>query len=261
MVHNQESKYKIEYVDFKKNLGFGAAYNKLIEMIEGDYFLMLNPDMLIEENAINYLIRSLDDNTSVAVVCPKILRWDFKGNQKTDIIDSCGIIMKPGLRFYDLGQGKKDDGSFDNKTEVFGASGAAGLFRLSALNSIKENGQYFDERFFMYKEDCDLAYRLVRAGFRAHFVPEALVYHDRSAASKGNIVRTCQDWFKRNHLTRSWSFVNQHLLYAKHLTTEPFYSRILVYGQIVAYFILSLILAQFLLKSYPIIWRNWRRID
>ncbi|MDP3837015.1 MAG: glycosyltransferase family 2 protein [bacterium] len=258
--HNEAATYKIDYLDFQNNLGFAAAYNKLIgkASLEGsEYFLMLNPDMLIDEQAVKHLIQGIEDNADVAVLCPKILQWDFQNKQTTDIIDSCGIMMKPGLRFYDLGQGKKDDASYD-RAEIFGASGAAGLYKLSALNCIKENGQYFDERFFMYKEDCDLAYRLRESGFNTKLVPESLVYHDRSAAVKGGLVQTTRDWFRRSRLTRSWSFVNQHLLFIKHLTKESVYSRFLIYMQCVAYLIFSLILAQFLLKSYPIIWRKRR---
>ena len=261
--HNLNSAFPARLIAFEKNLGFAAAYNRLIKMAEAegcDYFLMLNPDMIVEPTAITKLIEAICMKSELAAVCPKIYRWDFKGGKKTKIIDSCGIMMKPGLRFYDLGQGESDSGCYDN-TKVFGPSGAAALFRLSALDAIIENGQYFDERFFMYKEDCDLAYRLNKAGLKTLFVPQAIMYHDRSAASQGSILATLHNWRQRSRQTRIWSFVNQHLIFAKHLTNEGLYSHFIVYARIVFYFIFSLILAPFLLKSYPLIRRHYSDID
>lgn len=258
--HNKTAHYIVDYIDFKKNLGFASAYNKLIAKaaaVGSEYFLMLNPDMLIDERAVKVLVKTLDESPEVAVVCPKILRWDFSNNQKTVIIDSCGIMMKPGLRFYDLGQGQKDNGRFDD-SRIFGASGAAGLFKMSALYAVMENSQYFDERFFMYKEDCDLAYRLNRAGCVTKFSPEALIYHDRSVAAKGACFKTFLDWRRRSRLTRSWSFVNQHLIFLKFWTREAYYSRFIICIEVIFYLFFSLIFAQFLLRTYPAIWRKYR---
>ena len=59
--------------------------------------------------------------------------------------------MKPGLKFYDLGQGEEDRGQYD-KFDIIAPGGAAGLFRLNLLKKIKEKDAYFDPEFFMYKD-------------------------------------------------------------------------------------------------------------
>ena len=250
--HNRQSSFPARLFSFEKNLGFAAAYNRLIAAAVSekcDYFLMLNPDMLIDREMIRELMAALADNNQLAVVCPKIYRWDFSAKQKTKILDSCGIILKSGLRFSDLGQGKEDDGRYD-RSEIFGPSGAAACFRVKALKKIRIKGQYFDERFFMYKEDCDLAYRLHLAGLKTKLVPTAIAYHDRSAASKGGFLKTWQAWQRRSPLTRSWSFVNQHFLFAKYWPEESLKSKGLIIVQLLFLRVFSLIFAPFLLKSY-----------
>lgn len=261
--HNRQARFPVRLISFASNLGFAVAYNNLIDIAhqEGaDYFLMLNPDMLVEEQMVKELLVALDFNKELAVVCPKIYRWDFVGKIKTNTLDSCGIIMHPGLRFSDLGQGELDRGQYD-RASILGPSGAAACFRLDALRAVRENSGYFDANFFMYKEDCDLAYRLYRAGLKSRLVPKAIAYHDRSAASQGSVINTWRDWRRRNPLTRSWSFVNQHRLFIKHWSEEGLKSRFLITAQIVFLGLFSLILAPFLLKNYIHIWRIYRGLD
>lgn len=250
--HNQRAQFPVRLLSFENNLGFAAAYNRLISLADeegADYFLMLNPDMLLTADAVVKLVAALEIDNKLAAVCPKIYRWNFAERRLTNIIDSCGIMMKAGLRFYDLGQGREDDGHYD-RAHIFGPSGAAACFRLSSLKKIKFHDQYFDERFFMYKEDCDLAYRLNRAGLTTALVPNALVYHDRSLAAESNLFKTWQDWRRRSPLTRSWSFVNQHLIFIKYWSIEPWKSRILILFQVIYFAFFSLIFANFLLKDY-----------
>ena len=255
--------YSLDYLDFKKNLGFAAAYNRLLNRAIGnkaEYFLMLNPDMYLDYQFINKLVLALNSNQALVAACPKIYRWDFKNKQFTKIIDSCGLGLKPGLRFYDLGQGEVDRGQFD-RVELIGPSGAAAMFRLSKLTQIDTKKGIYDERFFMYKEDCDLAYRLNINNLSTKLVPEAICYHDRSASKQGGFWRTWQNWQQRSCRTRSWSFVNQHLLFFKYAHLESKYSRFLLILEIGFYLLFSLLLAQFLLKDYIYVIKQFRSLD
>jgi GT2 family glycosyltransferase len=252
-----------ELIDFSKNLGFAAAYNQLIQRANekgAEYFLMLNPDILLEKDSLKYLLDVLMADDGLASVSPKLYYWDFPTLQKTKQIDSLGICLRPGLRFYDLGQGEIDTGRYDRHA-ILGPSGAMALFKMKALNAVRVGDQYFDERFFMYKEDCDLVYRLNKAAYSSLIVPKAIAYHHRSVTAKKNIWQTWQDWQKRSHLTRSWSFVGQHLLFIKHWHFESYFSRFLIIIQAIFYFIFSLFLANFLLKNYLKIRRYLHGID
>ena len=250
---NQENEGFLEYLSTDGNLGFSRAYNILINQAERlgtEYFLVINPDTLLEKETIFELISALDKNLDLSSASPKIRRWDFDTNTKTRVIDSCGLVLKSGLRFCDLGQGEEDDKRFDRAT-ILGPSGAAGLFRLSALLKIKENNQYFDERFFMYKEDCDLAYRLFLIKAGSVLVPSAIIYHDRTAAaSQGGITGKIFNRHKKSRQIRTWSFHNQHLIFVKHWTKQNLISKIIIVFRIFTFGFFSLILEQFLLKEY-----------
>jgi len=247
---------ELKYQGVGENLGFGRAANIMIRQAlqaGAEYFLIVNPDMVLEPSAIKELVWALDKDGTLAAAAPKILRWNFAANTKTKQIDSVGIVLKTGLRFRDLGQGTTDQKQFDRQT-VIGPSGAAGLFRLTALESIKEGDQYFDERFFMYKEDCDLDYRLWQAGLKACLVPEAIIYHDRTAFSQGTgLLSTLRNRRHKSRQVRLWSHLNEHLIYVKHWSSQNLVSRIFIIIRVLSILIFSLMLEQFLLKNYCLI--------
>jgi len=251
---NSHHQNLIEYLGAGENLGFSRAYNILINRARqagAEYFLVINPDTFLDASALKELVQALDADPRLAAVSPKILRWDFTTNTKTKIIDSGGLILQSGLRFKDLGQGQEDRKQFD-KTRIIGPSGAAGLFRLSVLESLSESGQYFDERFFMYKEDCDLAYRLVLNNLESKLIPNALIYHDRTAASSGQgLGRIIADRRQKSRQVRAWSFKNQHLLFIKYWEKQTIVNKIVIGFRVFSMFIFSLTLEQFLLNTYP----------
>lgn len=249
----------IKYISRDKNIGFGAAYNIIIKeanKLNCQYFLLINPDTILEENTILELIKTLDRDKELAATSPKILRWDFVNQLKTRQIDSCGLVLRPGLKFKDLGQGKIDKGQFE-KSKIVAPSGAAGLFRLSALERVKEDGNYFDPVFFMYKEDCDLAYRLKIAGLKAKLSNKSILYHDRTTAFYGRgIISFILNRKSQNRKIKKWSFYNQHLIYIKYFAKESIYSQTVVISRILLYFIFSLILEQYNLKLYKKLWKR-----
>jgi len=258
---NEKNENILECLHTAGNLGFSRAYNILIRYAsrqQAEYFLVINPDTLLEKNTISELVAALDKDPELASACPKIRRWDFAANTKTRQVDTCGLILKSGLRFYDLGQGQEDDKRFD-QFSILGPSGAAGLFRMSALEKIKENDQYFDEHFFMYKEDCDLAYRLHLIKAKSALIPTAILYHDRTAASSGEgIINKARDRRKKSRQIRAWSFHNQLLIFVKHWSKQNFFSKIIIIFRIFASSIFALILEQFLLKELKDVYRGSR---
>jgi GT2 family glycosyltransferase len=251
---------KIRYLDFGENLGFAKAYNILIKTAKAEgskYFLMLNPDILIEEKAIETLLSYFEKNQNLAALTGKILVWDFKNNLLKNIIDSCGIVLKSPLNFKDLGQNEPDEGIYDHSS-IIGPSGAVAMFNLELLETIKENGQYFDENFFMYKEDCDLAYRLYINNLQTKLVPKALFYHDRSV-SGGSLKERIKNRRKRSKKERSWSFFGQHYLFIKHWSKQSFSGKFSIIIQIIKLFIYSLIFERFVLKEYKNIFKLTRK--
>ena len=233
------------------NLGFSKAYNQLIEQARSqraDYFFVVNPDVYLKSDALEKLVEALENKQDLGSVAPKLLRWNFKANEFTDIIDSCGLGFKSGLYFFDIGQGKTDYGQYDNE-KIIGPSGAAALYRMSALQKVAAEGQYFDEAFFMYKEDCDLAYRLNLAGFASALVPQAIAYHDRTAAG-GSLAARFFGRRRRSSSINHWSFIHQYFLFIKHWRVQNPIAKIDILIRAGFLFVYVLILEPSLLPDY-----------
>ena len=248
---------QIDFTWAGDNLGFSKGYNLMLDRavkLEAEYFLMLNPDMLLEPESIKNLLLALEANGHLGSVAPEILQWNFLANQKTNIIDTLGLRLLPGLRFIDSGQGQIDFGGLDN-LEILGPSGAAGMFRLKALEAILVGNQYFDERFFMYKEDCDLSYRLFLAGFKSQLVATAVMYHDRTAKVVGrDLLATLKNRRHKSRVVNKWSFLGQQIIYSKYWSGQNFNSRLRIAFDQIRYLFLALLFEHYLLPEYGHLW-------
>lgn len=252
---------EVEVLRSGENIGFSRAYNAMIRNAAAagaEYFLVINPDTVLEPSAVRLLAEALAADASLGSVAPKLRRWDFAAGQRTTILDSCGLRLAPGLSFSDGGQGEEDRGQCD-AAAIIGPSGAAGLFRLAALEAVAEQGQYFDEHFFMYKEDCDLAYRLYRKHWSSRLIATAVVYHDRSD-SGGGLRSRLANRFSRTRNNRRWAFINQHFLFIKFWSCQSFWGKWAIICQIKLRFIAALLLEPYLLKEYSVIWRQRRSL-
>lgn len=238
------------------NIGFSKAYNIMISDAArwgADYFLMINPDVFIRQDAIEKMVSEISRNGELGSLSPKILRWDFDNKAFTDRIDSCGLTVNNSLTFTDIGQGERDSGRFD-RARILGPSGAAGLFRMSALEKVKEGGTYLDEDMFMYKEDCDLSYRLFLAGYKSVLVSDAILYHDRSVSAQGGgWSNLLMNRSSKSQAVRSWSFMNQHLLYIKYYNKQSLMGKLHIIIRAGLMFFYALLRERFLLKNYLII--------
>lgn len=253
---------KVEIIHQGLNLGFAVSYNLMIERaisLGADYFLVINPDIILDSEAVYLLSKALERDKSLSAVSPKIFNWPFPSLEFSKTIDSLGIIEKKGLRFLDKAQGEIDSQDFDNK--ILAPSGAMGLFRLSDLKKIKDNYGYFDERMFLYKEDVDLAYRMKLKGLKSITVLEAKAAHDRSLKSSSkSFFLSFKNRQEKSKFGRSQSFLNQHVLYLKYFNRQSFYSKLIIVFRIIAMFIFALLKERFLLKNYVKIARIRREL-
>lgn len=183
-----------------KNQGFARAHNQAISLMlsrwaQSDwaerYILICNPDIEFAPDCLERLIAYMDANPDIGLAGPKLLRATFvaegdDGQRQTErgnIIDSTGIVVFKTRRHADRGAGEMDTGQYDSAIDVFGISGACLLIRASVLEVLKQQEEWFDEDFFAYKEDVDLAWRAQRFGLKARLIPEAIAWHHRRAAS------------------------------------------------------------------------------
>ncbi|OGE80200.1 MAG: hypothetical protein A2826_01680 [Candidatus Doudnabacteria bacterium RIFCSPHIGHO2_01_FULL_43_23] len=202
---------KIRIVENKENLGYAGGHNQFFRQTQSEFLMVMNPDACLEKNFLAEAIQAFS-NPDVASVTGKMLKPD------SNILDGTGIILSRTRRAKERGQHEVDRGQFDDKADIFGVSGTAAIYRKSALEKVRvprdeENiFEYFDEDFFAYFEDMDLAWRLNLGGFKARFVPKAIVYHARKAGSSpGGFMKFFSFFSHRKTLDqkiRKWSFKN-----------------------------------------------------
>lgn len=183
-----------------RNQGFARAHNQAItlalsrwsdESLDRRYIMVANPDLEFSPEAIRVLVAYMEAHPEVAACGPKLLRAyirksgesEFVETDHSNVIDSTGLLITKARRVVDRGSGEEDQGQYDSATAVFGITGACVVFRASALAASKINDEYFDEDMFAYQEDIDIAWRLRRFGYSAHYVPQAVVWHHRRAPS------------------------------------------------------------------------------
>jgi len=222
---------QVKILDPGKNLGFSAANNLAIQESSGEFIQLVNPDLILEPNYIEIMLKAFTDH-KIAAATGKLLRYDFDKNQKLNVIDTTGVTMSVSGRARDRGQNQTDHGQFDAQTEVFGVSGAGPMYRRSALEKVKDEQEYFDEDFFMYWEDVDLSWRLNNSGYKNVYVPAAVAYHGRTAgqAEGGylHLFRFIQHHKKLSPQILRWNYKNHILMYiknAKHIWHPAFVLR------------------------------------
>jgi GT2 family glycosyltransferase len=200
------------------NTGFAGGNNLAIRQSVGEFIQLVNPDLIMSKNYIEQLLPAFNDPKLAAAV-GKLLRYDFDSNQSLDIIDSAGVTMQSSGRARDRGQLERDRGQYNSAQQVFGVTGAAPMYRKSALEEVAFQGEYFDEDFLAYWEDVDLSWRLNNAGYKNWYQPQAVAYHGRGAGqAKGGYLHFLH--FIKHHskispAIRRLNYKNHILMYLK----------------------------------------------
>jgi GT2 family glycosyltransferase len=178
LLHTVESKYRVIYND--KNIGFAAGQNQAIRASRGDWVLCLNPDVVLSPDFVTQLVAAGEARPDAGSLCGKLLRWNPSSEpHRINIIDSTGIYFTPNMRHLDRGAEEIDRGQYDRVQYVFGASGAAAFFRRDFIEAVSMEGEFFDEDFFAFREDGDLAWRAQLMGWKCLYVPTAVAWHVR----------------------------------------------------------------------------------
>lgn len=228
LVEEKQAPFAVKIIKNEKNLGFSIGHNLGIKESKGELVLCLNQDVILAPDFIKNAIEFFEKNKNekIGALQPKLLRLD-NGLRPTDTIDTTGLLILKNRRIIARGQGEKNAGQYNKTEEIFGADGAAPVYRRETLEDVKlvtsdlrladSNGEYFDEDFFMYKEDVDLAWRMRLFGWKCFFVPEVQAWHARgsgesAATSYFSIIKERR---KIGQFAKFLSFRNQRLLQIK----------------------------------------------
>jgi GT2 family glycosyltransferase len=155
----------------EKNLGFAAPNNQGLKIAKGEYIATLNNDTKVDMKWLENLVTAAKSNKDNAMCGSKILSMTSPKQ-----IDSVGVNICLDGMSRGKGRLENDSGQYDDQTGILFPSACAALYKREMLD---ETG-FFDETFFAYCEDTDLGLRGRLAGWKAVFVPDAVVYHHYS---------------------------------------------------------------------------------
>ena len=216
-----------------KNLGFAGGHNQLVRLAlerrkegEENAILIMNPDMILHPECIEQLVKALQEHPDIDAVQPKLYRAYAEHGEtdveavKSDILDTTGLVVHKGWRMADRGAGELDKGQYDDQAEIFAPTGTMLLVREDAARDVLIDGEFFDNDFFTYREDCDFAWRFRRAGHRSLFVPAAKAHHYRGmyGEEKRTLWKRLRDRRKQRPFFAALSTRNQLFTLLKNLT-------------------------------------------
>ena len=187
----------------KENLGLLKTENNAICSANGKYILLLNQDIYLQNDYVEKMIEVMEGDKKIGVASGKILRFCIDENNEINfskIIDSAGMIFFCDRNVLERGQREEDTEKYEKSETVFGVTGAAPFYRKQALEDVAVNGEYYDEDFWMYKDDVDLCWRLNLRGWKCQYHPQTLAYHARSAG--GISVK-----MRKNFVTRRIGYI------------------------------------------------------
>ena len=213
------------------NPGFAVANNQAINIAQGKYVLLLNPDTLLSEDTLEKCFNKAEEDQEIGAIGVKML--DGKGNFLpeskrgfpgfwTAFYKMSGLsnLFKKSPRFnkYHLGHLDKDS---NHEIEVL--SGAFMFIRKDVLDKIG----LLDEQFFMYGEDIDLSYRILKDGYKNYYLSETSIIHFKGESTRKTSVSYTKHFYKAMAIFNSKHFSGQSFLMSKFVNIAIFFSGII----------------------------------
>ena len=188
----------IRTIVLDKNYGFAEGYNKALKQIDTEYYLLLNSDVEVPEGWLDPMIDFMESHQDVAVCQPKLRAitdrdsFEYAG-AAGGFLDKYGYPFCRG-RIFDTVE--KDEGQYDENTEILWATGACMMIR---SKDYWEAGG-LDGRFFAHNEEIDLCWRIRLMGRKIYCISNSVAYHlGGGTLPKGNPRKTFLNF--RNNLT------------------------------------------------------------
>jgi GT2 family glycosyltransferase len=186
----------------RENKGFGAANNQALTIMKGKYALLLNTDTVLMSGAVNKLWDFCEANDKAAIVCGQLLNADgTKQNSIASFPSLLTLAANTSLLEY-LFPDRYPSKRYKHTApiEIDSAIGACMMIRKKALD---EAGA-FDERYFFFFEETDLAYTMRLKGWKIYQVPGALIYHLQGQSIGHNISSRIEFYRSRYKFLRKW---------------------------------------------------------
>src|SRR6056297_4292389 len=166
---------EIKIILLDKNYGFAGGYNRALQQIKAEYYILLNSDIEVTENWLSPLVELMESDETIAACQPKIKAFHQK-NLFEYAGASGGFIDKYGYPFCRgriLDTLEKDTGQYNNISQIFWATGACLVIKSNLFHQLGG----FDDDFFAHMEEIDLCWRLKNSGFKIFVNPKSEVFH------------------------------------------------------------------------------------
>lgn len=210
VVDNQSTDGSVEMVQTKfpevkliannDNLGFSKANNQAIRLSKGKYVLLLNPDTVVEEDTFSKCVAFMDQHPDAGGLGVKMI--DGKGNF---LPESKRSLPTPRVAFWKIAgfasmfPKSKTFGryhlGFLNENETHEVEILAGAFMMMRKSVLDQVG-LLDETFFMYGEDIDLSYRIIKGGYKNYYYPGTRIIHYKGESTKKSSVNYVMVFYK-----------------------------------------------------------------
>ncbi|MCD8297124.1 MAG: glycosyltransferase family 2 protein [Prevotella sp.] len=180
----------IKIITSKHNYGFARANNLAINRSKSEYVLLINPDTFVGENAIKECLKFMETHEKAGGIGVRMLKCDGSSALESRrglpvpmvaFYKMCGLCARfPQSRRF----GKYYMGylPWDEAEQIEVISGAFIMLRREALNKVG----VLDEDFFMYGEDIDLSYRLLKGGYENWYVPVKILHYKGESTEKSS---------------------------------------------------------------------------
>ena len=165
--------FPVVLIENSENMGFSPAVNQGIQQAKNEFVFSLNNDTEVRKGSIKALVDLISSSEDIFSVQAKMLQYKNK-----ELIDDVGDEYNLLAWTKKTGENHKS-GEYGEVKEIFSSCAGAAMYKKSVLNEIG----MFDDNFFAYMEDVDLAIRSRINGYRNLLCPDAIVYHIGSATS------------------------------------------------------------------------------
>ena len=189
---------EVKLILLEKNWGFAEGYNKALEQVYAEYYLLLNSDIEVTPGWLTPMLSFMDSHEEVAACQPKLL--SIFQRDSFEYAGACGGYLDrygyPFCRGRVFDVVEQDHGQYDEPAKVHWATGAALLVRACIY---KEVGG-LDARFFAHQEEIEMCWRMRIRGYQIYCLPESKAYHvGGGTLPKSNPMKTYLNF--RNNLT------------------------------------------------------------
>jgi hypothetical protein len=199
----------VRLIENRTNRGFSRANNQAMRIARGRYLLLINPDTLAQEDTLVALQDFMDAHPEAGAAGCKILNPDgtlqlsCRRSFPTPWVAFCKILglsrLFPKSRLFG-----KYNLTYLDPDQIEKVDALSGSFLFLRRRTVKEIG-LFDEQYFMYGEDLDLCYRIMKAGWKIYYVPTTQIIHYKGKSTESSPA-TVLDFYRAMYI-----FVNKHL--------------------------------------------------